>query len=97
MDPSYISTEYWAEIKVFTSNIGLFVLCIIIFAANMLVGHNAIPSLIASHHLPRSWNKLRPPIYVVAIVAFVAAIYFVFTAFSGGLDAIEHIYPNYWI
>ena len=97
MDPSYISTEYWAEIKVFTSNMGLFVLCIIIFAANMLVGHNAIPSLIASHHLPRSWNKLRPPIYVVAIVAFVAAIYFVFTAFSSGLDAIEHIYPDYWI
>ena len=97
MDPSYISTEYWAEIKVFTSNMGLFVLCIIIFAANMLVGHNAIPSLIASHHLPRSWNKLRPPIYVVAIVAFVAAIYFVFAAFSSGLDAIEHIYPNYWI
>ena len=97
MDPSYISTEYWAEIKVFTSNMGLFVLCIIIFAANMLVGHNAIPSLIASHNLPRSWNRLRPPIYVVAIVAFVAAIYFVVTAFSGGLDAIEHIYPDYWI
>ena len=97
MDPSYISTEYWDEIKIFTSNMGLFVLCIIIFAANMLVGHNAIPSLIASHHLPRSWNKLRPPIYIVAIVAFVAAIYFVVTAFSSGLNAIEHIYPNYWI
>jgi len=97
MDPSYISTEYWAEIKIFTSNMGLFVLCMIIFAANMLVGHNAIPSLIASHHLPRSLNKLRPPIYVVAVVAFIAAIYFVVTAFIGGLDAIRHIYPDYWI
>ncbi|MBI50541.1 MAG: hypothetical protein CL781_04335 [Chloroflexi bacterium] len=97
MDPSYISTEYWAEIKIFTSNMGLFVLCIIIFAANMLVGHNMIPSLIASHHVPRTWNKLRPPIYAIAIIAFVAAIYFVITAFVGGLDAIRHIYPDYWI
>jgi len=30
-------------------------------------------------------------------VSFAAAIYFVVTAFAGGLDAIRAIYPEFWI
>tara|TARA_A100001037_G_C14945151_1_gene542390 strand:+ start:269 stop:460 length:192 start_codon:yes stop_codon:yes gene_type:complete len=63
----------------------------------MLIGHNAIPSLVKSHHLPASVSKLRPPIYVVALISFAAAIYFVITAFTGGLEAIRAIYPDFWI
>ena len=58
---------------------------------------NAIPSLVKSHHLPASVSKLRPPIYVVALISFVAAMYFVITAFAGGLEAIRAIYPDFWI
>ena len=94
---SYINSAIWADIKIFTQNIKFFVLFIIIFAANMLVGHNAIPSLVKSHHLPASVSKLRPPIYVVALISFVAAMYFVITAFAGGLEAIRAIYPDFWI
>ncbi|GIS64340.1 MAG: hypothetical protein CM1200mP3_05880 [Chloroflexota bacterium] len=83
IDPNYINSAIWADIKIFTQNIKFFVLFIIIFAANMLVGHNAIPSLVKSHHLPASVSKLRPPIYVVALISFVAAIYFVITPFCG--------------
>ena len=97
IDPNYINSAIWADIKIFTQNIKCFVLFIIIFAANMLVGHNAIPSLVKSHHLPASVSKLRPPIYVVALISFVAAIYFVITAFAGGLEAIRAIYPDFWI
>ena len=97
IDPNYINSAIWADIKIFTQNIKVFVLFIIIFAANMLVGHNAIPSLVKSHHLPASVSKLRPPIYVVALISFVAAIYFVITAFAGGLEAIRAIYPDFWI
>ncbi len=97
IDPNYINSAIWADIKIFTQNIKFFVLFIIIFAANMLVGHNAIPSLVKSHHLPASVSKLRPPIYVVALISFVAAIYFVITAFAGGLEAIRAIYPDFWI
>jgi Na+-translocating ferredoxin:NAD+ oxidoreductase RnfE subunit len=97
IDPNYINSAIWADIKIFTQNIKFFVLFIIIFAANMLVGHNAIPSLVKSHHLPASVSKLRPPIYVVALISFVAAMYFVITAFAGGLEAIRAIYPDFWI
>ena len=97
IDPNYISAAVWADIKIFTHNIQFFVLFMIIFAANMLIGHNAIPSLVKSRHLPASLSKLRPPLYLVAAVSFAAAIYFVITAFSGGLDAIRAIYPDFWI
>ena len=97
IDPNYINPAIWADIKIFTQNMKFFVLFIIIFAANMLVGHNAIPSLVKSHHLPASVSKLRPPIYVVALISFVAAMYFVITAFVGGLEAIRAIYPDFWI
>ncbi len=97
IDPNYISAAVWADIKIFTYNIKFFVLFMIIFAANMLVGHNAIPSLVKSHHVPASLSKLRPPLYLVAVVSFAAAIYFVVIAFGGGLDAIRAIYPNFWI
>jgi|TARA_B110000014_G_scaffold261228_1_gene252546 hypothetical protein len=97
IDPNYISTAVWADIKIFTHNMKFFVLFIIIFAGNMLIGHNAIPSLVKSRHLPASLSKLRPPLYLFAVVSFVAAIYFVVTAFAGGLDAIRAIYPDFWI
>ena len=96
IDPNYINSAIWADIKIFTQNIKFFVLFIIIFAANMLVGHNAIPSLVKSHHLPASVSKLRPPIYVVALISFVAAMYFVITAFAGGLEALRAINPDFW-
>ena len=97
IDPNYISAAVWADIKIFTYNIKFFVLFMIIFAANMLVCHNAIPSLVKSHHVPASLSKLRPPLYLVAVVSFAAAIYFVVIAFGGGLDAIRAIYPDFWI
>ena len=97
IDPNYISAAVWADIKIFTHNMTFFVLFIIIFAANMLIGHNAIPSLVKSRHLPALLSKLRPPLYLVAAVSFAVAIYFVVTAFAGGLDAIRAIYPEFWI
>ena len=97
IDPNYISAAVWADIKIFTHNMTFFVLFIIIFAANMLIGHNAIPSLVKSRHLPALLSKVRPPLYLVAAVSFAAAIYFVVTAFAGGLDAIRAIYPEFWI
>ncbi len=97
IDPNYISAAVWADIKIFTHNMKFFVLFIIIFAGNMLIGHNAIPSLVKSRHLPASLSKLRAPLYLFAVVSFVAAIYFVVTAFAGGLDAIRAIYPDFWI
>ena len=97
IDPNYINSAMWADIKIFTENIKYFVVLMIFFAANMLIGHNAIPSMVKSQHVPASLSKLRPPLYVIAVVSFVAAMYFVVTAFAGGLAAIRAIYPDFWI
>ncbi len=97
MDPNYISLEAWQHVSTFVTYIWLFVLSMVIFAANMLIGHNAIPSLIKSQHIPSSLNKARVPFYGVSIVAFVAAVIFVLLAFQGGRAAIKLIYPEFWI
>ena len=97
IDPNYINAAIWADIKIFTQNIKYFVVFMILFAANMLIGHNAIPSMVKSHHVPAMVSKLRPPLYVIAVGSFVLAMYFVVTAFAGGLDAIRAIYPYFWI
>ena len=97
IDPNYINAAILADIKIFTQNIKYFVVFMILFAANMLIGHNAIPSMVKSHHVPAMVSKLRPPLYVIAVGSFVLAMYFVVTAFAGGLDAIRAIYPDFWI
>ena len=97
MDPNYISVAAWQHVSTFVTNIWLFVICMVIFASNMLIGHNAIPSLIKSQHISSSLNKVRVPFYGVSVVAFVAAIYFVLPAFQGGRAAIKLIYPEFWI
>tara|TARA_B110000263_G_scaffold80128_1_gene70067 strand:+ start:205 stop:507 length:303 start_codon:yes stop_codon:yes gene_type:complete len=97
IDPNTISSEAWTNISVFVTSIWFFVLSIFIFAANMVIGHNVIPSLVESHHIPRSWNKIRIPIYLITIIAFASAIFFVVRAFQGGYEAISLIYPDYWI
>ena len=74
-----------------------FVLLVIIFAASMLIGHNAIPSLVSSGNVPDSLQKLRLPIYIVALISLLAALSFLYVGFGHGLDAISKIYPDYWI
>jgi Na+-translocating ferredoxin:NAD+ oxidoreductase RnfE subunit len=97
IDPNYIGPEAWGYVSVFVTNIWLFVLSIFIFAANMVIGHNMIPSLIESHHIPKSLGRIRIPVYAIAIAAFASAIFFVIRAFQGGYEAIGLIYPDYWI
>ena len=97
MEPVTLTTLIWADIGKFLSNMWFFVLLVIIFAASMLIGHNAIPSLVSSGHVPDSLQKLRLPIYIVALISLLAALSFLYVGFGHGLDAISQIYPDYWI
>ena len=73
MEPVTLTTLIWADIGKFLSNMWFFVLLVIIFAASMLIGHNAIPSLVSSGNVPDSLQKLRLPIYIVALISLLAA------------------------
>ena len=97
VEPATLTTLIWADIGKFLTNMWLFVFLVIVFATSMLIGHNAIPSLVSSGHVPESMRKLRLPIYVVALVALLGALSFLYIGFGHGLDAIRQIYPHYWI
>ena len=97
MDPNVIGPDGWKAVSAFVTNIWLFVASVLIFASNMLIGHNAIPSLVQSGHIPSSFQKLRAPLYAGSTIAFVAALYFVFRALEGARSAVNLIYPEFWI
>ena len=96
MDPAPIGTAEWAEIGRLLTTLWLVVLCIVLFATNMLLGHNMIPSLLASEHLPGGWQKSRPVFYLFALIFFGLALFFLARVvdFAGVLGV---FWPDYWI
>ena len=96
MDPSPISSAQWSEIGKLLTSLWLMVAFVILFATNMIIGHNAIPSLVASQHLPVSTRKLMPIFYGLAVASFTAAMFFLSRAvdFAGVLRG---FWADYWI
>lgn len=96
LDPGFIGPASWSELSSLLRSIGLAVLFVVLFASNMLIGHNMIPSFIGSHHIGPQWGRVRPVLYAFAIVCFVLAIFFIGRAanFAGVL---RDFWPSYWI
>lgn len=76
MDPAAIDAQIWSEIGSLLRNLWLVVLFVILFAANMLIGHNFIPSFYASGHISNTWQKARLIFYAGAIISILLAVYF---------------------
>lgn len=72
------------------------VLFVILFAANMIIGHNFIPSFVQSEHIPRYWNRTRPVFYSLAILSIALAVFFLFRVVMFS-RVLRDIWPNYWI
>lgn len=96
MDPSAIGSAEWVEIGELLTNLWVVVLLIIVFATNMLIGHNGVPSLVASQHLPRIWQKTRPVFYAMAIASFGLAIFFLGRVVDMA-DVLRQFWADYWI
>ena len=96
MDPAPIGTAEWAEIGKLLTNLWLVVLFIVLFASNILLGHNMIPSLVASEHLPGSWQKSRPVFYLFALIFFGLALFFLVRVIDLA-GVLEDFWPDYWI
>ena len=96
MDPRVIGPESWSELGSLLKSLWLTVLFIVLFASNMILGHIMIPSFVMSGHIPESWRKARPPLYILAVVSFVIAMFFLSRAvdFAGVL---RNFWPDYWI
>ena len=96
LDPGTITPASWSELGSLLRSMWLAVLFIVIFASNMLVGHNLIPSFVASGHIGESWRKARPVFYGGAVASLAVAVFFIGRAadFAGVL---RNFWPDYWI
>lgn len=74
---------------------GVFIF-IVLFAANMIIGHNFIPSFVQSEHIPRYWDRTRPAFYSLAILSLVLAVFFLIRVIIFS-RVLRDIWPNYWI
>ena len=59
MEPTPLGAPEWSELGSMLFALWMVVIFIVLFAANMLVGHNMLPSFIASRHVPESLQKAR--------------------------------------
>ncbi len=96
MDPAPIGPASWSEIGKMLSTLWIVVVFIILFAANWILGHNFIPSFVASEHIPRSWQKARVLFYGAAVVSFGLALFF-FTRVVGFAGVLQNFWADYWI
>ena len=96
MDPAAIGSTEWSEIGKLLSNFWAVVLFVILFATNMLLGHNFIPSLVASKDIPNGWQKARPAFYTLALVCLSLAFFFLYRVIDYA-GVLHKIWPDYWI
>ena len=96
MDPAGLDNFEWTEISKLLLNLWIMVVLIVSFATNMLIGHIFIPSLVASHHLPRELQKTRPLFYAAAVVSFGLTIFVLFLVIDLA-DVLARFWEDYWI
>ncbi len=96
VDPAALSNAEWAEISKLLISLWIFVVVALTFAGTLVLGHVLIPSLVDSHHVPESLLKLRPPLYMTAILFFAVAMFFIFRA-TDLYGVMYNIYQRWWI
>jgi hypothetical protein len=96
IDPGVIGAASWRELGQLLQSLWLAVLFVVLFASNMILGHIMLPSFVSSGHVPAAWGKTRPVFYLLAVVSFVIAMFFISRAtdFAGVL---RNFWPDYWI
>ena len=96
LDPGFIDTASWSDLSGLLRSLGLAFVFVVLFASNMLIGHNMIPSFIESRHIAASWARIRPVLYGFAIISFALAVFFVQRA-TDYAGVLRDFWPDYWI
>ena len=96
MDPGSLLNFEWTELGKLLINMWIIVGLVVFCAANMLIGHILIPSLVATSHIPPLVEKTRPLFLVLAIVSFVLAIV-VFLQVLDLASVLPRFWNDYWI
>ena len=96
MDPAAIGADQWKEIGSLLTNLWIVAFFIVVFAANLILGHNMVPSLLYTKHVPQIARKSRPVFYLFAVVSFAAAMVFL-TMVIIEADVMRDFWADYWI
>ncbi len=82
MDPGVLTQAEWNEIPKAIIFLWVFVFFMVSAAFSFLLGHGVIPSLIASRHISRSVQRIRPLFYLAALGAISSAVFLIANAIS---------------
>jgi hypothetical protein len=96
LDPAAIGADQWKEIGSLLTNLWIVVFFIVVFAANLILGHNMVPSLLYTKDVPQIAQKARPVFYLFAVVSFAAAMVFL-TMVIIEADVMQDFWADYWI
>ena len=94
IDPRTITAADWSFIGGLVRYLWIIVILNIAFAISLLLAQAVIPSLLATNHIKIGVNKVRPLLYVAALVCLMATIYVVARLWLPTLDVIYDIYPK---
>ncbi|MBI2866362.1 MAG: hypothetical protein HYX99_03260 [Chloroflexi bacterium] len=96
MDPAVITRDIWAGISDVMWSLWFLVPLVAVFGGSLLLSLAFIPSLRASGELPPWAERLRPPLYLAALIAFVALVVSLVVAVQA-LLVMGEFWPRWWI
>ncbi len=96
MTPAVLTAEQWQQVSQTLVWFWAFLGCIVAFAANFLVAYAIIPSLVSTRDLPARLTAIRPILFVLAALFFIAAL-FSFVNIVRGVQVLYEIWPARWI
>ncbi|MBM2825957.1 MAG: hypothetical protein HW403_21 [Dehalococcoidia bacterium] len=82
MVPEFIDSSSWAGIARLLTSLWGFAFSWVTFALSMLLAQGIIPSLVTSHHIPARFQSVRPIFYIVSLVGFMGALFFMYNAIA---------------
>lgn len=97
MDPRIIGAEQWLQIQQALAHLVLFAALVVNGVLAFLMGHAVIPSLIVTGDAPQDIGRYRSVLYGVFAVSMLLMVYALVRALILAYQAIDFIYPRFWI
>lgn len=95
LQPGSIDAGTWAGISQAITYLAIYLLLAIIAAFSFLIGFGFIPSLAATGEASAGAHRLQPVFYILAAVAFAAAIFFLVQFLTVAPGVIAKFYPKF--
>ncbi len=96
VDPESVTAFDWSEIGNWLHWLWAYFFTIVFLAFTFITAHSIIPSLVATHQLPRKFMKLRPPMYL-ATAGLIGLAVFLMVKTVDNTHLLEGFWDRWWI